>query len=42
MPDDHRDKDVLPVVGIGASAGGLEAFSQFLSHVPVTTGSYLT
>src|SRR5690349_6212821 len=27
----------FPVVGIGASAGGLEALEQFLSHVP--TGS---
>ncbi|MGD0783839.1 MAG: chemotaxis protein CheB, partial [Candidatus Aminicenantales bacterium] len=26
------------VVGIGASAGGLEAFEQFFSHVPVDTG----
>src|SRR2546430_17340351 len=27
-------RDVCPVVGIGASAGGLEAFSQFLSPLP--------
>jgi two-component system CheB/CheR fusion protein len=27
-----------PVVGIGASAGGLEAFQQLLSHLPTTTG----
>jgi two-component system CheB/CheR fusion protein len=26
------------VVGIGASAGGLEAFTQFLENLPVTTG----
>jgi two-component system CheB/CheR fusion protein len=26
------------VVGIGASAGGLEAFEQFFSHLPPTTG----
>src|SRR5260221_2337762 len=26
------------VVGIGASAGGLEAFSEFLRHLPKTTG----
>jgi chemotaxis methyl-accepting protein methylase len=26
------------VVGIGASAGGLEAFEQFFSHIPPTTG----
>ncbi len=28
----------FPVVGIGASAGGLEAFSQFLSALPWDTG----
>jgi len=28
----------FPVVGIGASAGGLEAFTQLLSHVPTDTG----
>ncbi|GAB4137626.1 MAG: hypothetical protein Fur0046_11860 [Cyanobacteria bacterium J069] len=28
----------FPVVGIGASAGGLEAFTQLLSHVPLDTG----
>ncbi|CAN5795118.1 hypothetical protein BH20ACI3_BH20ACI3_06110 [soil metagenome] len=28
----------FPVVGIGASAGGLEAFRQFLEHLPVDTG----
>ena len=28
----------VPVVGIGASAGGLEAFEQVLSHLPTTTG----
>lgn len=28
----------FPVVGIGASAGGLEAFSQLFEHLPVTTG----
>lgn len=25
----------FPIVGLGASAGGLEALEQFLSHVPV-------
>jgi two-component system CheB/CheR fusion protein len=29
---------IFPVVGIGASAGGLEAFSQLLEHLPETTG----
>jgi two-component system CheB/CheR fusion protein len=28
----------FPVVAIGASAGGLEAFTQLLSHVPTNTG----
>jgi two-component system CheB/CheR fusion protein len=28
----------FPVVGIGASAGGLEAFTQFLEHLPLDTG----
>ena len=28
----------FPVVGIGASAGGLEAFRQLLSHLPIDTG----
>jgi two-component system, chemotaxis family, CheB/CheR fusion protein len=28
----------FPVVGIGASAGGLEAFSQLLNYLPVDTG----
>jgi two-component system, chemotaxis family, CheB/CheR fusion protein len=31
---EHR----FPVVGIGASAGGLEAFRQLLSHLPIDTG----
>ena len=30
---------VVPyVVGMGASAGGLEAFEQFFSHLPPDTG----
>src|SRR5262247_680707 len=28
----------FPVVGIGASAGGLEAFRQLLEHLPTDTG----
>jgi two-component system CheB/CheR fusion protein len=28
----------FPIVGIGASAGGLEAFTQFLDNLPVVTG----
>jgi len=33
-----RDELPLPVVGIGASAGGLEALQQFLGHVPEKSG----
>ncbi|HUD83142.1 MAG TPA: chemotaxis protein CheB, partial [Candidatus Saccharimonadales bacterium] len=28
----------FPVVGIGASAGGLEALEHFLSHMPANSG----
>ena len=28
----------FPIVGIGASAGGLEALEQFLRHVPKGSG----
>ncbi len=28
----------FPIVGVGASAGGLEAFSQLLAHLPSDTG----
>ena len=28
----------FPIVGIGASAGGLEAFTRLLGQLPVTTG----
>src|SRR5258707_7772559 len=28
----------FPIVGIGASAGGLEAFSEFLRHLPEKSG----
>jgi len=30
--------NIFPVVGIGASAGGLEAFEQFFKHVPENSG----
>ena len=30
--------DFCPVVGVGASAGGLEAFTQLLQHLPKKTG----
>ena len=28
----------FPIIGVGASAGGLEAFTGFLSKIPVNTG----
>lgn len=28
----------FPIIGIGASAGGLEAFTQLLKHLPLNTG----
>ena len=35
IPEDAIKNDVnFPIIGIGASAGGLEAFEQFFSHVP--------
>ena len=33
----NRDQS-FPIVGIGASAGGLEAISEFLRHIPERTG----
>ncbi|HKD99621.1 MAG TPA: chemotaxis protein CheB, partial [Planctomycetota bacterium] len=36
---DVRPKDgAFPIVGIGASAGGLEAFTQLLQNLPANTG----
>ncbi len=35
-PDD--DEALVPVVGVGASAGGLDAFRQLLNAVPTDTG----
>lgn len=38
-PTDLAPTDDVPlVVGIGASAGGLEAFSELLGHLPTDTG----
>jgi len=34
----HDDKDIFPIVGIGASAGGLEAFEYFFTHLAPDTG----
>lgn len=33
-----KENLLFPIVGIGASAGGLEALEQFLSHVPLSCG----
>ena len=33
-----RPDDLFPIVGVGASAGGLEAFSQLLASLPDDTG----
>ena len=33
-----RRRRAFPVVGVGASAGGLEAFTQLLEHLPATSG----
>lgn len=34
----HGDAPVFPIVGIGASAGGIEALDQFFKAVPAETG----
>ena len=34
----HRDAGAARVVGIGASAGGLDAFLELLSAIPAETG----
>jgi chemotaxis response regulator CheB len=34
----NTGRHVVPVVGVGASAGGLEAFTQMLQALPVDTG----
>lgn len=36
-PSQHK-RAIFPIVGIGASAGGLEALEQFLRHVPQQSG----
>ncbi len=34
----HDQRETFPIVGIGASAGGLEALDQFLKNVPAESG----
>jgi two-component system CheB/CheR fusion protein len=36
--DKHPQSAPFPVVGVGASAGGLEAFTELLNALPVSTG----
>ena len=36
--DNQQNNELFPVVGIGASAGGLEAFTQLLNSLPTNTG----
>jgi two-component system, chemotaxis family, CheB/CheR fusion protein len=36
--NESPQKCLLPIVGIGASAGGLEAFTQVLRHLSIETG----
>lgn len=36
--EQENNQELFPIVGIGASAGGLEAFSQLLKHLPIDTG----
>lgn len=38
MEEQNKNQKLFPIVGIGASAGGLEAFSQLLKHLPIDTG----
>lgn len=41
VPSDNQQdnrNELFPVVGIGASAGGLEAFTQLLNYLPTNTG----
>ncbi|MBW4678265.1 MAG: PAS domain-containing protein [Desmonostoc geniculatum HA4340-LM1] len=36
--EQENQKELFPIVAMGASAGGLEAFTQLLSHLPIDTG----
>ncbi|BAY28216.1 signal transduction histidine hinase [Nostoc carneum NIES-2107] len=35
---ENKQEELFPIVGMGASAGGLEAFTELLSHLPNDTG----
>jgi len=34
----EKNQELFPIVGIGASAGGLAAFTDLLRHLPIDTG----
>ncbi|MDF5706715.1 MAG: chemotaxis protein CheB [Nostoc sp. S4] len=36
--EEENQKELFPIVAMGASAGGLEAFTRLLSHLPSDTG----
>jgi two-component system, chemotaxis family, CheB/CheR fusion protein len=36
--ESKNTEDLFPIVGIGASAGGLEALEQFFRHAPIDSG----
>jgi two-component system CheB/CheR fusion protein len=38
VPTEGPGVDEFPIVGVGASAGGLEAFTQLLKHLPADSG----
>ena len=41
MPESQSQepsRNIFPVVGVGASAGGLDAFRELLRHLPINTG----
>ena len=40
-PDEREAGSAFPIVGIGASAGGLEAFSTLLERLPADLGMAL-
>jgi len=38
LRQESKKNEAFPIVGIGASAGGLEAIEQFFTHVPLNIG----
>lgn len=38
VQEQDNQKELFPIVGLGASAGGLEAYTQLLNHLPTDTG----